>query len=260
MRKQAFLLVKDERSASFLSMPMQHKLKKGRKSCFSCPICNIVRRCQLVGQPSWTSVQFSSVHSLSRVRLSATPWIAARQASLSITNSRSSLRLTSIESCLFLIHAREPLKQRDGTLLNGDCVLTGRKHAGRVKGQTLHLHLLSKGVTYLCETPINSLPSNVSEPELQKRTKRHIVWRTFEDINLYKKEKNKKKKGRKDFFTVKGLENCHRNLPLANQSLWKDSSFQISLNTTLSGANLYFIFTMTETMTLMLAVKSLLKI
>ena len=35
--------------------------------------------------------------SLSRVRLFATPWIAARQASLSITNSWSSLRLTSIE-------------------------------------------------------------------------------------------------------------------------------------------------------------------
>ena len=37
---------------------------------------------------------------LSRVRLFATPWIAARQASLSITNSRSSLRLTSIESVM----------------------------------------------------------------------------------------------------------------------------------------------------------------
>ena len=41
-------------------------------------------------------VQFSSVQSLSRVRLFATPWIAARQASLSITNSRSSLKLTTI--------------------------------------------------------------------------------------------------------------------------------------------------------------------
>ena len=40
---------------------------------------------------------FSSIQSLSRVGLFATPWIAARQASLSITNSRSSLRLTSIE-------------------------------------------------------------------------------------------------------------------------------------------------------------------
>ena len=44
------------------------------------------------------SVQFSSVQSLSRVPLFATPWIAARQASLSITISWSSLRLTSIES------------------------------------------------------------------------------------------------------------------------------------------------------------------
>ena len=44
--------------------------------------------------------QFSSVQSLSRVRLFATPWIAAFQASLSITNSRSSLRLTSIESVM----------------------------------------------------------------------------------------------------------------------------------------------------------------
>ena len=38
--------------------------------------------------------------SLSRVRLFSTPWIAARQASLSITNSQSSLRLTSIESVM----------------------------------------------------------------------------------------------------------------------------------------------------------------
>ena len=44
--------------------------------------------------------QFSSVQSLSRVRLFVTPWIAARQASLSITNSPSSLRLMSIESVM----------------------------------------------------------------------------------------------------------------------------------------------------------------
>ena len=47
-----------------------------------------------------SSVQFSSVQSLSRVRLSATPWTAASQASLSITNSRSSLKFTSIESVM----------------------------------------------------------------------------------------------------------------------------------------------------------------
>ena len=44
--------------------------------------------------------QFSSVQSLSRVRLFVTPWIAARQASLSITNSWSSLKLTYIESVM----------------------------------------------------------------------------------------------------------------------------------------------------------------
>ena len=46
------------------------------------------------------SAQFSSVQSLSRVQLFSTPWIAARQASLSITNSRSSPRLTSIKSVM----------------------------------------------------------------------------------------------------------------------------------------------------------------
>ena len=50
------------------------------------------------------SVQFSSVQSLSCVQLFATPWIAARQASLSITNSRSSLKLTSIESVMPFSH------------------------------------------------------------------------------------------------------------------------------------------------------------
>ena len=46
------------------------------------------------------SVQFTSVQSLSRVLLFVTPWIAACQASLSITNSRSTLRLTSIKSVM----------------------------------------------------------------------------------------------------------------------------------------------------------------
>ena len=42
----------------------------------------------------------SSVQSLSRVRLFATPWTTAHQSSLSITNSQSSLRLMSIESVM----------------------------------------------------------------------------------------------------------------------------------------------------------------
>ena len=45
-------------------------------------------------------VQIRSDQSLSRVQLFATPWIAAHQATLSITNSRSSLGLTSIKSVM----------------------------------------------------------------------------------------------------------------------------------------------------------------
>ena len=48
--------------------------------------------------------QFSSVQSLSCVRLFATPWIVAHQASLSITNSQSLLKLTSIESVMPFSH------------------------------------------------------------------------------------------------------------------------------------------------------------
>ena len=49
-------------------------------------------------------MQFSSVQSLSRVRLFATPWITARQDSLSITISWSSLKLTSIELVITSSH------------------------------------------------------------------------------------------------------------------------------------------------------------
>ena len=55
------------------------------------------------------SVQFSSVQSLSHVRLFATPWITAREASLSITNSRSLLKLMPIESVMPYSHLYCPL-------------------------------------------------------------------------------------------------------------------------------------------------------
>ena len=45
-------------------------------------------------------IQFSSVQSPSHVQHFATPWTAARQASLSITNSRSLLKYTSIKSVM----------------------------------------------------------------------------------------------------------------------------------------------------------------
>ena len=48
-------------------------------------------------QPNWLYTYLSSVQSLSRVWLFATPWTAARQPSLSITNSQNLLKLMSIE-------------------------------------------------------------------------------------------------------------------------------------------------------------------
>ena len=47
---------------------------------------------------------FSSVQSLSRVQLFATPWTAAHQSSLSITNSQSLLKLMSIKSVMPFNH------------------------------------------------------------------------------------------------------------------------------------------------------------
>ena len=62
---------------------------------------NIIKITMINPQPT-SSV--SSIQSLSHVRLFATPWITARQASLSITNSRSLLKLMSIESVMPASH------------------------------------------------------------------------------------------------------------------------------------------------------------
>ena len=69
--------------------------------------------------PNQYLTQFSSVQPLSRVWLFVTPWIAARQASLSITNSRSLLKLMPIESVmpsshliLYLLPLLPPISRR----------------------------------------------------------------------------------------------------------------------------------------------------
>ena len=54
--------------------------------------------------PLFWAVFFSSVQSLSHVQLFVTPWIAALQASLSIIDSQSSLKLTSIKLVMPSIH------------------------------------------------------------------------------------------------------------------------------------------------------------
>ena len=73
----------------------------------------MVNRIHLLGCFSGPVILFIVVvQSLSRVRLFVTPWTAARQASLSITNSQSLLKLMSIELMMpsnYLILCRPPL-------------------------------------------------------------------------------------------------------------------------------------------------------
>ena len=79
--------------------PLSYRAQKVYFKAFIDDIFTRQLQCYTANQPM-LSVQFSSVQSLSRVQLFATPWIAARQAFLSITNSRSSLKLTSIKSVM----------------------------------------------------------------------------------------------------------------------------------------------------------------
>ena len=69
-----------------------------------CPAAGMGFTLQVMdGQPEEVGVKvnkFSPVQSLSRVQLYVTPWMAARQASLSITNSWSLLKLMTIESVM----------------------------------------------------------------------------------------------------------------------------------------------------------------
>ena len=60
------------------------------------------KRCKALTVYTWhdTVYLFSSVQSLSRVRLSATPWIGAWKASLSITSSRNLFKFMSMESVI----------------------------------------------------------------------------------------------------------------------------------------------------------------
>ena len=99
-----------------LSLPWSPEIKKLRqvhaqcslgRSCYrpkkSCVYGYLVTSVQF-SSVQFSSDQFSSVQSLIPVPLFATPWIAARQDSLSITTSRSSPRSTSIESVMASSH------------------------------------------------------------------------------------------------------------------------------------------------------------
>ena len=73
---------------------------KLRIFCTEKETINKMERPPTVWEKIFAMIYLSSVQSLSRVRLFATPWITARQASLSITNSQSLLKLMSIESVM----------------------------------------------------------------------------------------------------------------------------------------------------------------
>ena len=84
----------------------------GKQSCFFGPNSDVagekkINQKLILHLSNNTSIyiQFSSVQSLSCVRLFATPWIAAHQASLSITKSWSSLKLTLSQWCLQPSHS-----------------------------------------------------------------------------------------------------------------------------------------------------------
>ena len=124
---------------------------------------------------------FSSVQSLSHVRLFVTPWITARQASLFITNSRSSLRLASIESVMPSSHLILFLHWHIGHLLTWGVPLSVSYHfafsycsrgsQGKNTEVLCHSLLLSKKKIQMCfETRgfqafcTRALSSNASSP------------------------------------------------------------------------------------------------
>ena len=83
-------------------MVLTYRLQQFKIDCVKCQVQSLrAISCMTL---LWIFSQFSSVQSLNCVWLLATPWIAACQASLSITNSRSSPRLRSIESVMSSSH------------------------------------------------------------------------------------------------------------------------------------------------------------
>ena len=85
--------------SGFPCPPLREPSQPRDQTHISCILANGFFTTESPGKPPCClhSLCISSVQSLSRVRLSATPWTATRQASLSITNSWSLLNLMSIE-------------------------------------------------------------------------------------------------------------------------------------------------------------------
>ena len=124
--------------------------------------------------------QFSSVQWLSRVQLFMTPWAAAHQASLSITNSRSFLKLMSIESVMpsnHLILCHPLLLWRIGVNESHHCPTKGREESlitfsdpHRCRGVAAAAAKSLQSCSTLCD-PIDGSPAGSPVPgSLQART------------------------------------------------------------------------------------------
>ena len=91
----------DEKKQNILGVLEREEKEKGLETLFKeIPTETFPNLGRVFGIQVYKANQFSSVQSLNRVWFFATQWIAARQASLSITNSQSSLKLMSIESVM----------------------------------------------------------------------------------------------------------------------------------------------------------------
>ena len=87
------------------------------------------------------AVEFNSVQSLTHVQLFVTPWTAAHQAPLSITNSRSLLKLMSIELVMPFNHLIHPLSSPSPSAFNIS------QHQGLFK-LVGSLHQVAKGLGF----------------------------------------------------------------------------------------------------------------
>ena len=100
-RSATFILWRHSSLHAWLPLTMSIFNSDEKKYCLWCKCWwNYISVITGFSSRLYLACEFSSVQSLSRVGLFATPWIAARQASLSITNSRSSLKLMSIKSVM----------------------------------------------------------------------------------------------------------------------------------------------------------------
>ena len=139
---------------------------------------------------------YSSVQSLSCVRLFVTPWIAACQASLSITNSRSSLKLTSLESVmpsrhlilccpLFLLPPIPPsvrVFSNESTLRIrwpkywsfSFSIIPSKEHAGLISFRMDWLDLLAVQATLKSLLQHHSSKASISGAQLSSESNSHI--------------------------------------------------------------------------------------